>query len=109
MKLAVGSSSEGSQDKIIEKAYSVLSSCPSFTLMKSMPITSTVQLEGLQYTQNLECFSYRDKWVISLFASAIIAVRPQTPLAVGESCANKNDTAKLVASSIHVGQFCLIT
>ena len=70
-----------------------------------MPITSTVQLEGLQYTQNLECFSYRDKWVISLFASAIITVRPQTPSAVGESCANKNDTAKLVASSIHVGQF----
>ncbi|XP_059595466.1 MMS19 nucleotide excision repair protein homolog isoform X3 [Vitis vinifera] len=78
MKLAVGSCSEGSQGKIIKKAYSVLSSCPSFTLMESMPITGTVQLEGLQHTQDLECFSCRDKWVISLFASAIIAVRPQT-------------------------------
>ena len=78
MKLAVGSCSEGSQGKIIEKAYSVLSSCNSFPLKEFMSITTAVQLEGLQPTQDLECFSCRDKWVITLFASAIIAIRPQT-------------------------------
>lgn len=78
LKLAVASCSEGSQGKIIEKAYSVLSSCISFILMESASISGTVKLEGLQNNQDLECFSGRDKWVISLFASAIIAVHPQT-------------------------------
>lgn len=78
MKLAVGGCSEGSQGKIIEKAYGVLSSCRCFPSKESMSITSAVQLEGLQPTQDLEYFSCREKWVISLFASAIIAIRPQT-------------------------------
>lgn len=63
MKHAVASCSEDSQSMILDKAFSVLSSCTSFQVNESM--------------QPAE-FSCREEWVISLFDSVIIALHPKT-------------------------------
>ncbi|XP_057978065.1 MMS19 nucleotide excision repair protein homolog [Malania oleifera] len=75
MKLAVGSCSEKSQTNIIEKAYSVVSSS-SFLLKESMMVAATNPVEMI--AQDLDSFSCRDEWLTSLFASVIIALRPET-------------------------------
>ncbi|KAI7734329.1 hypothetical protein M8C21_017034 [Ambrosia artemisiifolia] len=63
MKHAVASCSEESQSMILDKAFSILSSNMSFQLNESM--------------QRAE-FSCREEWIISLFDSVIIALRPKT-------------------------------
>ena len=78
MKHAVAFCSEESQNEIIQKAYNVLSSSTSFPLKESMALTIPFQLEGLQLTQKMDNLSCRDEWILSLFASVVIAVRPQT-------------------------------
>ncbi|KAK9281630.1 hypothetical protein L1049_004533 [Liquidambar formosana] len=78
MKLAVGTCSEENQSAILEKAYSVLSLSTSFLLNESMSVKIPVELEGLQLTQDSGSLSSRDDWLISLFASVIIALRPRT-------------------------------
>lgn len=78
MKHAVAFCSEESQNEIIQKAYNVLSSSTSFPLKDSMALTIPFQLEGLQLTQKMDNLSCRDEWILSLFASVVIAVRPQT-------------------------------
>ncbi|KAG8643374.1 hypothetical protein MANES_11G033500v8 [Manihot esculenta] len=77
MKLAVACCSVESQNMIIHKAFSVLSSSPSLQLKESLSDIS-VQRERLAPTQETDKFSTRDEWILSLFASVIIAVRPQT-------------------------------
>ncbi|KAA8540352.1 hypothetical protein F0562_024729 [Nyssa sinensis] len=79
MKFAVGSCSEESQSILIQKAFSVLSSSTS-VLKESMSDTTGIEAEGLQVNHNLDRFSCRDEWIISLFASVIIALRPQTQI-----------------------------
>ncbi|KAK0598457.1 hypothetical protein LWI29_034853 [Acer saccharum] len=76
MKLAVGSCSVESQNIIIQKAYSVLSLSTSFPLKEPMS-TIPVQLKGLKLTQERNTCYSRDVLIHSLFASVIIAVRPQ--------------------------------
>uniref|UniRef100_A0A2N9GRY4 MMS19 nucleotide excision repair protein n=1 Tax=Fagus sylvatica TaxID=28930 RepID=A0A2N9GRY4_FAGSY len=78
MKHAVAFCSEESQNKIIQKAYNVLSSSTSFPLKESMALTIPFQLEDLQLTQKIDNLSCRDEWILSLFASVVIAVCPQT-------------------------------
>ncbi|KAL4625999.1 hypothetical protein ACB092_05G064500 [Castanea dentata] len=78
MKHAVAFCSEESQNEIIQKSYNVLSSSTSFPLKESVALTIPVQLEGLQLTQKMDNLSCRDEWILSLFASVVIAVRPQT-------------------------------
>lgn len=56
MKLAVGICSDKSQTTIIQKAYTLLSASTFLS----------------------DSFSSRDEWLISLFSSVIIALRPQT-------------------------------
>ncbi|KAF8393447.1 hypothetical protein HHK36_021691 [Tetracentron sinense] len=80
MKLAVRGCSEENQGLIIQKAYSVLSSSDTFPLKESLPVRTPVKLDELQLTQDVDSFSCRDDWLISLFASVIIAVLPQTHL-----------------------------
>ncbi|KAK9066209.1 hypothetical protein SSX86_013530 [Deinandra increscens subsp. villosa] len=63
MKHAVASCSENSQSMILDKAFSILSSCTSFQVDESM--------------QPAE-FSCREEWIISLFDSVIIALHPNT-------------------------------
>lgn len=77
MRHAVAFCSEESQNKLIQRAYSILSSSTSFALKETMSLTIQFELGGLQLTQkdNLSC---KDEWIVSLFASAIVAARPQT-------------------------------
>lgn len=77
MKHAVGICSEESQSIIVHKAFSILSSSTSFLVRESMSETTLVTVEGSQF----DGFSCRDEWIISLFASVIIALRPQTHVA----------------------------
>ncbi|KAJ0755553.1 putative DNA repair/transcription protein MET18/MMS19 [Helianthus annuus] len=63
MKRAVASCSEDSQSTILDKAFSILSSSTSFHVDESM--------------QPAE-YSCREEWIISLFDSVIIALRPKT-------------------------------
>ncbi|XP_019052369.1 PREDICTED: MMS19 nucleotide excision repair protein homolog isoform X2 [Nelumbo nucifera] len=80
MRQAVADCSEKNQGLIVQKAYNILSSSASFSLKEPMPLSIPLKTEGLQLTQNLQDFSCRDEWLISLFASVIMALRPQTCL-----------------------------
>ncbi|KAJ4831086.1 hypothetical protein Tsubulata_006074 [Turnera subulata] len=67
MKLVVACCSVESQNVMVNKAYSVLLSGTSLPLKQSL---STIQ--------EVENLCSRDEWILSLFASVIIALRPQT-------------------------------
>ncbi|KAL1298236.1 MMS19 nucleotide excision repair protein homolog isoform X1 [Arachis ipaensis] len=69
MKVSVASCSVDSQNTIILKAYTVLLSHTNFQLNK----VERMPLSPGQYD-----ISDRDEWILSLFASAIIAVCPKT-------------------------------
>ncbi|RDX83993.1 MMS19 nucleotide excision repair protein-like protein [Mucuna pruriens] len=69
MKLSVGSCAVESQNLIIQKAYSILSSHTNFQLK---------DVERLPLTPGKYNISLRDEGIISLFASIIIAVSPKT-------------------------------
>ncbi|KAL6006074.1 hypothetical protein ACLOJK_040119, partial [Asimina triloba] len=43
-------------------------------------LSGVVELDGSNCTQNLISLPSRDEWLISLFASVVIALHPQTPL-----------------------------
>ncbi|KAH9605118.1 hypothetical protein KSS87_005742 [Heliosperma pusillum] len=75
LKQAVTMCSEDDQCTLLQKASRVISSSNSFS-----PKSVTSQLEGLEITQNLDCLSGKDKWLVSLFGSVIIALHPQTQL-----------------------------
>lgn len=81
MKLAVAYCSIESQNIIIQKAYSVLSA------------NTSLQLE----TIGTEKFSCRDEWICSLFASVIIALRPQTHIP------NARTVLHLLMTALHNG------
>uniref|UniRef100_A0A6N2NHI5 MMS19 nucleotide excision repair protein n=1 Tax=Salix viminalis TaxID=40686 RepID=A0A6N2NHI5_SALVM len=77
MKLAVACCSVESQNIIVNKAYTVLSSS-TFLSMKDSLSSLQAQLEELEDTQEMIKFSSRDEWIHSLFTSVIIALHPQT-------------------------------
>ncbi|XP_050235075.1 MMS19 nucleotide excision repair protein homolog isoform X2 [Mercurialis annua] len=79
IKDAVACCSVESQNIIISKAYGVLSSSTSLPLKGSMP-DNPVQLERFKDNQEMHSFSSRDEWILSLFASVIIALRPKTQI-----------------------------
>ncbi|XP_022154542.1 MMS19 nucleotide excision repair protein homolog isoform X3 [Momordica charantia] len=78
LKLSVRSCSKESQNNIIQKAYNVLltSNFSPFKVASSTAIP--VQMEGLQLLQQKDSPICRDEWILSLFASVIIALCPQT-------------------------------
>lgn len=84
VKLAVGSCSEESQNIIIQKAYGALSSGISIPFKESMDDSSSIKLENLHLSEQLNKLSPRDEWILSLFASVIIAMRPRTHIANGK-------------------------
>ncbi|KAJ8443313.1 hypothetical protein Cgig2_015794 [Carnegiea gigantea] len=75
LKLAVAICTEEDQHKIVENAFNVISSNEPFS-SDFMPS----QLERLQISQDVGNFTRRDEWLISLFASVIIALHPTTPI-----------------------------
>ncbi|KAK3018930.1 hypothetical protein RJ639_003527 [Escallonia herrerae] len=78
MKHAVGSCLADGQSIIVDKALSIVLSSTFFPMKDSIYSTPLVGLKELQLTLDLDSFSSRDEWVVSLFASVIIALRPQT-------------------------------
>ncbi|KAL0415179.1 UNVERIFIED_CONTAM: MMS19 nucleotide excision repair protein [Sesamum latifolium] len=84
MKKAVGSCSEESQEIIITKASGVLFSSTVFGSMGFKSGSSILKEEGLQQTQNYGSPSGRDEWLTSLFASVVVALRPQTGIPNGK-------------------------
>lgn len=72
LKLAVANCSEECQSIIVDKAFNALSSC-SFILLGESTSTIPTKLGVLKLGE-------RDEWIISLFSSVVIALRPQTQI-----------------------------
>ncbi|KAM7254505.1 hypothetical protein ACFE04_003885 [Oxalis oulophora] len=77
IKLSVTGCSQESQNIVIQKSCNVLSSCDIFP-PKEKTSNFPVQLEELQISQETAKLSSRDEWILSLFASVFIALRPST-------------------------------
>ncbi|XP_074344600.1 MMS19 nucleotide excision repair protein homolog isoform X2 [Apium graveolens] len=77
MQYAVGRCLVQSQTVIVNRAFSLLSSITSIPLKDLMNDTAPVNGEGFESNDDLSCFSCRDNWIISLFASVVKALRPQ--------------------------------
>lgn len=77
MKHAVSICSEEGQSIIIRKAFRILLSSTSFLAWESRSETIVVTVES----SHCGGFSCRDDWIISLYASVIIALRPKTYIA----------------------------
>ncbi|KAL2940243.1 MMS19 nucleotide excision repair protein-like protein [Bienertia sinuspersici] len=76
LKVAVAMVSEEDQQRIVEKAFEVISSNLSFS---STSVPS--KLEGLHISEDTDNVTCRDEWLTSLFASIIIALRPKIQIA----------------------------
>ena len=81
IKKAVGSCSKESQEIIINKAFGVLSSCTGFGFESG---SSLVKEEDVKQNLNPGDSSCIHEWLTSLFASVIIALRPQTSIPNGK-------------------------
>lgn len=79
MKFTVACCSQKNQGLILQKCYNVLSSS-SFFLSESSYLSVPTSSDGLQLNPGLIISSSRDEWIIYLFASVVIALRPQTPV-----------------------------
>lgn len=80
MRLAVGSCSEEKQSKIINKAYTILSSRNSLWRKEFRSSTIPFKLGEVQVTTDIENLSPKDELILLLFASVIIATHPQTKI-----------------------------
>lgn len=78
MKQAVRCCSQENQEKIVHRAFRVLSGSTFFPLEKSPSETSLSYSEWFYLDHHVDKVSCRDEWIISLFASVVIALRPQT-------------------------------
>lgn len=78
MKRAVGSCSKERQEIIINKALGILISSTGYGSMLTKSGCSTVKEKALPPSSN------RDEWLISLFASVVIALHPQTSIPNGK-------------------------
>lgn len=78
VKLSVSSCSVRSQTKIIDKAYGLVSSNPSFPLAEFS--VHPDKIKELHVSLRLKKLSTRDRWVLSLFSSIIVAMHPHTRL-----------------------------
>lgn len=77
LKLSVRSCSKESQNIIIQKAFNVLLTSNFSPLKVALSTTIPIQMEGLQLLQQKDNLLSRDEWILSLFASVIIALRPE--------------------------------
>ncbi|KAL8466010.1 hypothetical protein ACS0TY_035213 [Phlomoides rotata] len=84
MKRAVGNCSKENQELIINKAFGVLVSSTGCGSMLTNSSCSTVKENALPQIHNFGNFSDRDEWLISLFASVVIALHPQTSIPNGK-------------------------
>ncbi|KAK4785179.1 hypothetical protein SAY86_001868 [Trapa natans] len=78
VKFAVGNCSQRSQFILIEKIYSMLSLSSYFSVKEHLYTTLPIAMESLPLTHDLESLPAWDEWVLSLFASVMIALHPNT-------------------------------
>ncbi|ERN15159.1 MMS19 nucleotide excision repair protein homolog isoform X2 [Amborella trichopoda] len=78
MKLAVGCCTMNQQSSIVSKAHNILASSTLYLVKDSMSLSTSVQLEKLKITPESVSSACKDGWLISLFASVVIALQPQT-------------------------------
>lgn len=79
MKQAVAGCSVESQEKILQKAVDVMETS-SFFLSKDLVPGTDLFNKKTQLGPTSEGLSCRDEWITSLFASVVIALRPQTQI-----------------------------
>ncbi|KAL3735914.1 hypothetical protein ACJRO7_024955 [Eucalyptus globulus] len=77
IKFVISNCSETSQNVIVQKAYAVVSSCHFFSWNES--VVNPIEMRGLDISHKLK-LSIRDRLVLSLFSSVIMAIHPQTRL-----------------------------
>jgi len=77
MKFVISNCSETSQNVIVQKAYAVVLSCHFFSWNES--VVNPIEMRGLDISHELK-LSIRDRLVLSLFSSVIMAIHPQTRL-----------------------------
>ncbi|KAG9141127.1 hypothetical protein Leryth_001625 [Lithospermum erythrorhizon] len=80
MKNIVGKCSVRSQEMVIKKAVGLISSSNISPWMAATSDTTMLQPDQLNERYCYESFSYRDKWITSIFASVIVPLRPQTQI-----------------------------
>ncbi|XP_039122503.1 MMS19 nucleotide excision repair protein homolog [Dioscorea cayenensis subsp. rotundata] len=78
MKIVVSGCTEENQSLIVQKGYSVLLSTLSLISAKQRAAFPAFNLEGFGFVPNLVSLACKDEWLISLFSSVLIALRPQT-------------------------------
>ncbi|XP_060205809.1 MMS19 nucleotide excision repair protein homolog isoform X2 [Lycium barbarum] len=77
MKQSVAGCSVESQEKVLQKAFDVMATS-SFFVSKDLILGTDLFNKKTQLGQTSEGLSCRDEWITSLFASVVIALRPQT-------------------------------
>lgn len=81
MQYAVGRCLAENQTVIIDRAFGILLSTTSLPINDLMDEITSVKVEGYKSNDDLGCMSCREKWIISLFASVVAALRPQAHIA----------------------------
>ncbi|XP_073137535.1 MMS19 nucleotide excision repair protein homolog isoform X2 [Henckelia pumila] len=84
MKKAVGSCTVEGQEMIMNKSYELLLASNCFESMGFQSDNCSIKLKVLQQNHNFDSSTHRYEWLISLFASVIIALRPHTCLPNGK-------------------------
>ncbi|XP_049394231.1 MMS19 nucleotide excision repair protein homolog [Solanum stenotomum] len=79
MKQAMTGCSVESQEKVLEKAIDVMETS-SFFLSNDLILGTDLFNKKTRLGQTSESLSCRDEWITSLFASVVIALRPQTQI-----------------------------
>ncbi|KAG5619200.1 hypothetical protein H5410_019024 [Solanum commersonii] len=79
MKQAMTGCSVESQEKVLQKAIDVMETS-SFFLSNDLILGTDLFNKKTQLGQTSEGLSCRDEWITSLFASVVIALRPQTQI-----------------------------
>ncbi|KAG9449094.1 hypothetical protein H6P81_009059 [Aristolochia fimbriata] len=77
-RTTVSGCSPENQGLIVQKAFKVFLSSAFLQVKETESWLTSFKLEEL--AQDFSIFSHRDEWVISLFASVLISLHPQTPI-----------------------------
>ncbi|CAM8944187.1 unnamed protein product [Rhodiola kirilowii] len=80
MKVAVAYCTVEKQSRILEKAYDVLSSSDRCILVAFKSCTNSSSMKDEPHTKDVSSRQCINEWLMSLFASVIMALRPQTSI-----------------------------
>ncbi|KAJ0971423.1 hypothetical protein J5N97_019382 [Dioscorea zingiberensis] len=80
MKLVVSGCTEENQVLIVQKGYTILLSTRSLFSEEKLAAYTALNSEGSESAPDSVCLACKDEWLISLFSSVLIALRPRTPI-----------------------------